>query len=198
METIGDIRLPFHPKGIPAQTRLLTELESTDLADLVSTYSPLLYRLVYSVVRSSAEAEDVVQDVFLRVLRYRADPDTAAILDTRVWLVRIAWNLALDRRRRIRPEQIDPDFAASLVSSSQPADHTLEQAERMQAVMTQLESLPAAERHVLLLSAFEDLSTTEIAHILERSESAVRALLSRARARLRERLEKHDRRKEKR
>jgi RNA polymerase sigma-70 factor (ECF subfamily) len=71
-----------------------------------------------------------------------------------------------------------------------PADTAMAEAQRYQSVLREIERLPRAERHVLLLSALEELGTTEIAAVLARSESAVRALLSRARARLRERLEK--------
>jgi RNA polymerase sigma-70 factor, ECF subfamily len=70
-----------------------------------------------------------------------------------------------------------------------PADAAMEEAQRFQSVLGEIEGLPKAERHVLLLSAIEELGTEEIAAVLGRSESAVRALLSRARARLRERLE---------
>jgi RNA polymerase sigma-70 factor (ECF subfamily) len=69
-----------------------------------------------------------------------------------------------------------------------PADTAMEEAQRFQCVLRELERLPKAERHVLLLSAIDELSTSEIAAVLRRSESAVRALLSRARVRLRERL----------
>ncbi|HEY1161255.1 MAG TPA: sigma-70 family RNA polymerase sigma factor [Terracidiphilus sp.] len=158
-----------------------------DLAALVETYSVLLFRVAHSVLRSRAEAEDVVQDVFVRILEHRRS--LLAILDMRVWLIRIAWNLALDRRRRIRPEQMDESFAESLIASSVPADVALEEAQRMKSVLRGLERLPRGERHVLLLSAIEELGTREIAEVVGRSESAVRALLFRARARLRERLE---------
>ncbi len=187
MITIGDLRLPFHPEELPAPARLQTESQA-DLATLVQTYSPLLFRVAYSIVRTSAEAEDIVQEVFLRVLQHRAKAKPAAVLDTRVWLVRIAWNLALDRRRRKRPDQMGPAFAAALMAPNQPADQALAQSQRMQLVLAQLEKLPAPERHALLLTAVEELSTPEVAAILDRSESAVRALLSRARQRLRERL----------
>jgi RNA polymerase sigma-70 factor (ECF subfamily) len=159
----------------------------TDLPALVQNYASLLFRVAHSVLRNPAEAEDAVQDTFVRVLQHRrALPD---VRDLRVWLVRITWNLALDRRRRIRPDQIDATFAASLVAVHQPADEALHQSQRMAAVLRELERLPKAERQVLLLSALEELSTTEIAQILQRSDSAVRALLHRARTRLRERLE---------
>lgn len=157
------------------------------LAALVTTYSRLLFRVAHSILRSRTEAEDVVQDVFVRVIeRHRS---LHAIRDMRVWLVRIAWNLALDRKRRIRPEQMDGNFAESLATSSVPADERLEQAQRMKTVLHEMERLPKAERYVLLLSAIEELGTAEMAEVLGRSESAVRALLFRARTRLRERLE---------
>jgi RNA polymerase sigma-70 factor (ECF subfamily) len=62
----------------------------------------------------------------------------------------------------------------------------------MKAVLSEMERLPKAERNILLLSAIEELDTAEMAEVLRRSESAVRALLFRARTRLKERLEKGD------
>jgi RNA polymerase sigma-70 factor (ECF subfamily) len=159
---------------------------AADLPALVDTYSTLLFRIANSVLRSRTEAEDVVQDVFIRVLEHRLS--LATVRDMRVWLIRIAWNLALDRKRRKRPDQLDETFAKSLASTTMPADAAIEEAQRFQSVLRELERLPKAERHVLLLSAIDELSTSEIAAVLRRSESAVRALLSRARARLRERL----------
>lgn len=159
-----------------------------DLAGLVETHSALLFRLAHSVLRSRSEAEDVVQDVFVRVLEHRRS--LPEVRDLRVWLVRITWNLALDRRRRIRPDQMDAAFAETLVATSTPADKALNEAQQMSNVLRELERLPKAECHVLLLSAVEELDTAEMAAVLKRSESAVRALLFRARTRLRERLSK--------
>ena len=161
-----------------------------NLAVLVETYSLVLFRVAHSILRGRAEAEDVVQDVFVRVLEHRRTLDS--VRDMRVWLIRIAWNLALDRRRRIRPDQMDTLFAESLVGGNVPADRAIDEAQRMQAVLAEMEKLPKAERHVLLLSAIEELDISEIATVLGKSESAVRALLFRARTRLRERLEKGD------
>lgn len=158
-----------------------------DLVALVESYSRLLFRVAHSVLRSRSEAEDVVQEVFVRVIDRRRTILT--IRDMRVWLVRIAWNLALDRRRRIRPVQMDEMFAESLIESAVPADERLDQAQRMGVVLREMERLPRKERHVLLLSAIDELGTAEMAEVLGRSESAVRALLFRARTRLRERLE---------
>lgn len=159
-----------------------------DLAALVQTYSALLFRVAHSVLRSRAEAEDVVQDVFVRVLEHRLS--LPAVRDMRVWLIRIAWNLAIDRRRRIRPQQMDEGFAETLVARSIPADQSVAETQQIQAVLREIERLPKKERDVLLLSALEELETPEMAKVLGRSESAIRALLFRARMRLRERLEK--------
>jgi RNA polymerase sigma-70 factor (ECF subfamily) len=159
-----------------------------DLALLVETYSGILFRVAHSVLRNPAESEDVVQDVFLKVIeRQRSLPE---VRDMRVWLVRIAWNLALDRRRRIRPDQMDDLFAHGLVAADTPADDALGEAQRITAVLREMERLPRKERQVLLLSALEELGTAEIAAVIGRSESAVRALLFRARTRLRTRLER--------
>jgi RNA polymerase sigma-70 factor (ECF subfamily) len=161
--------------------------EEIDIAALVETYSQLLFRVAHSILRSRAEAEDVVQDVFVRVIERRRSLQW--VCDMRVWLVRIAWNLALDRRRRIRPEQMDESFAESLAAGTAPADERICVAQRMKSVLCAMERLPKAERHVLLLSALEELGTAEMAEVLGKSESGVRALLFRARTRLRERLE---------
>ncbi len=159
-----------------------------DVTALAAAYSGLLFRIAHSVLRDAAEAEDVVQDVFVRVLE-RA-PELAKVRDMRVWLIRIAWNLALDRRRRRRPEQMEESFVEGLAGKNVPADEAMVEAQRMRTVLRELERLPKAERHVLLLASAEELGTEEMAHVLGRSESAVRALLFRARTRLRERLER--------
>ncbi len=157
-----------------------------DLPTLVREHSGLLYRVAHSIVRNPAEAEDIVQEVFLRALQKQHQ--LSSIAEVRPWLVRIAWNLALDRRRRTRPEQMDEDFAAALTSASLPADLALAETRRMAQVFAAIERLPRKEREALLLSAMDELSTAEIATILGKTQSGVRSLLFRARTRLRERL----------
>ncbi len=159
-----------------------------DLTMLVRDYSGLLFRVALSVLRNPAEAEDVVQDAFVRVLQRRSE--LAVIVELRPWLVRIAWNLALDRRRKIRPEQMDETFAADLVSPGLPADGALAEAAQIKRVLHAIERLPTKERQALLLSAMDELTTAEIATVLGRSESSVRSLLFRARTHLRQRLER--------
>ncbi len=139
-------------------------------------------------MHNAAEAEDVIQDAFLRVLQHQSK--LSQIRNMRGWLVRIVWNLALDRKRRTRPEQLDQMVANALAASHIPAEQALVEAQRLRTVFLEIDRLPTAERQALLLSAIEDLNPAEIADVLERSEAAVRGLLFRGRKRLRERLER--------
>ena len=161
---------------------------TTEITALVELYASLLFRIAHSVLRSPTEAEDVVQDTFVRVLEHRAR--LPEIRDLRVWLIRIAWNLALDRKRRIRPDQMDQSVSDTLPAGAASADRQLADRTQMYSVFREIDRLPKKERAVLLLSALDELSTPELAAVLGKSESAVRALLFRARTRLRQRLEK--------
>ncbi len=161
--------------------------EVVDIAALVEAYASLLFRVAHSVLRNAAEAEDTVQDTFVRVMQQRRR--LPEVRDMRVWLVRITWNLAQDRRRRIRPGQMDGLFVEQLVGPGPSAEQALSESEQMRRVLLAIDALPKLERQVLLLATVEELGTGEIASICGRSESAVRALLFRARTRLRERLE---------
>jgi RNA polymerase sigma-70 factor (ECF subfamily) len=161
-------------------------LAEPDLSALVRDYSGLLYRVALSLLRNAAEAEDVVQDVFVRVLQRKGE--LSRIVEVRPWLVRITWNLAIDRARKVRPDQMDDLFAAGLVSRDSPADEAIDEASRMHRVLKAMECLPHKERQALLLSAMEELSNGEISAVMGKSESSVRSLLFRARAHLRERL----------
>jgi RNA polymerase sigma-70 factor (ECF subfamily) len=76
-----------------------------------------------------------------------------------------------------------------------PADQALGESRQLAALLAAIERLPKIERQVLLLSAVEELSTEEVAKVVGKSESAVRALLYRARSRLRERVDRPDRKK---
>ncbi len=119
MNAIGEQALQWfsaeRASAEPTETAGPTDIAEPDLTALVRDYSGLLYRVALSVLRNPAEAEDVVQDAFLHVLQRRHS--LGAVIDIRPWLVRIAWNLALDRVRRTRPSQLDDLFAAGPVYS---------------------------------------------------------------------------------
>jgi len=156
--------------------------DEATVAALVDQYAGALYRVAFSVLRNPADAEDAVQEAFLRVLRHR---DTLnEVRDHRVWLIRIVWNIVLDRKRRAktRPETDDvEDLARVLPSSGLSAEQAAAAAQHHAHVLACVDQLPTKEREVLQLSAFEELSSVEIAAVLGITESSVRSRLFRAR-----------------
>lgn len=152
------------------------------LAALVDEYAPTLYRVAFSVLRNAADAEDAVQEAFLRVLRHRDSLDD--VRDRRVWLIRIVWNIVLDRKRRAktRPETDDvSELARVLPATGLTAEDRAAAAQHHARVLALVDRLPVKEREVLVLSAFEELSSVEIAAVLGVTESSVRSRLFRAR-----------------
>jgi RNA polymerase sigma-70 factor (ECF subfamily) len=159
-----------------------TRAEEATIAELVSQYAGALYRVAYSVLRNPADAEDAVQEAFLRVLRHRATLDE--VRDRRVWLIRIVWNIVLDRKRRAktRPETDDvAELSRVLPCDGLSAEQIAAAAQHHAHVLGCVDKLPAKERQVLMLSAFEELNSVEIAEVLGITESSVRSRLFRAR-----------------
>lgn len=164
---------------------------SQTIAHLVAEYSTALYRVAFSVTRNAAEAEDAVQETFLRVLKHESRLDE--IRDYRVWLVRIVWNIVLDRKRRAktRPENEDiADHARALPSGERGADVTAISSQEQARILSLIDRLPAREREALLLSAVQELTTAEIAAALHTTESSIRSRIFRARRELAVLLEK--------
>ena len=162
--------------------RLQMQADEDALAALVTEYSTTLYRVAFSVLRNPADAEDAVQEAFVRVLRHR--DSLAEVRDRRVWLIRIVWNIVLDRKRRAktRPETDDvAELARVLPSNGLSAEQVAAAAQHHAHVLGCVEQLPAKEREVLMLSAFEELTSVEIATVLGITESSVRSRLFRAR-----------------
>jgi len=156
--------------------------EDEALAALVDQYATALYRVAFSVLRNPADAEDAVQEAFLRVLRHRHS--LGEIRDHRVWLIRIVWNIVLDRKRRAktRPETDDvAELTRVLPSTGLSSDELVAAAQHHAHVLACVDRLPAKERQVLQLSAFQELSSVEIASVLGITESSVRSRLFRAR-----------------
>ncbi len=156
--------------------------DEATLAALVSQYAGTLYRVAFSVLRNPSDAEDAVQEAFVRVLRHRHT--LSEVRDPRVWLIRIVWNIVLDRKRRskTRPETDDvADLARVLPAEGLSAEQRASAAQHHAHVLGCVEKLPAKERQVLMLSAFEELNSVEIATVLGITESSVRSRLFRAR-----------------
>jgi RNA polymerase sigma-70 factor, ECF subfamily len=168
------------PSAVEDEARQQVEEEA--LEALVAQYASTLYRVAFSILRNPSDAEDAVQEAFLRVLRHR---DTLGeIRDQRVWLIRIVWNIVLDRKRRAktRPETDDvAELARVLPADGLTAEQRAAAAQHHAHVLSCVDRLPTKEREVMVLSAFEELTSVEIASVLGITESSVRSRLFRAR-----------------
>lgn len=165
----------------------MARVEEGPVEVAVREHARLVYRIAYSVLRSPADAEDAVQETFLRVLRY--GKKMTLIQDQKAWLAQIAWRTAVEHRRQVagrsaRIEEVPPDLA----SGGLAADSMLMEEERSEALQQLIRILPESLRDSLVLSTLEELSPREVGAILGISEAAVRARTFRARAILRERI----------
>jgi RNA polymerase sigma-70 factor (ECF subfamily) len=151
--------------------------------------APLL-RYLERLVRDAAAAEELVQEVFLRVHRARDRYVPEARFST--WLYRIATNLALNELRRPRRrdphESSDEEGAAPLAAPGSAPDELAHARRLGRAVERELRGLPERQRAALWLSAVEGLSYAEVAAVLDVTPQAVKALVHRARCTLADRL----------
>jgi RNA polymerase sigma-70 factor, ECF subfamily len=171
----------------PARTELVrTEDDHLELA--VREHARLVYRVAYSVLRDHHDAEDATQETFLRVLRYQRK--LAGVRDTRTWLARIAWRVAVERRKKVSEISLDDEAAviAQIRSGAAGADQIMLNSEMRGLLGTLIAALPAKLRDPLTLSTVDEMSPADVAAVLGLNEAAVRSRLFRARQILRERL----------
>lgn len=147
-----------------------------DPGALARRFAPAIYRLAYARTGSRADAEDVMQEVFLRLVRHRPvfDSETHA----RAWLLKVASNCANDLFRlpwRRREEPLEEDVSAP----EEPGEGSV-----TEAVL----SLPARYRIPIHLYYYEGYSVAEIADVTGKREGTIKSHLSRARALLRDKL----------
>jgi RNA polymerase sigma-70 factor, ECF subfamily len=149
---------------------------------------------LYRLVRNRAIAEELAQDVFLRVYRSRGRYQPGAKFAT--WLFRITTNVALNWRRDTRREQADLRLDDKLPNARKmdPADLTpradqlLVEGQRAREIRTAVESLPAKQLAAVLLHKYEGMDYSAIAEVLDCSIPALKSLLFRAYETLRRRL----------
>ncbi|MBI4462593.1 MAG: RNA polymerase sigma factor [Acidobacteria bacterium] len=160
--------------------------EARDVVEgLVREHTRLVYRVAYSLLRHHEDAEDVAQETFIRVLRY--GKRLGSVRDPRAWLARIAWRVALDRKRR--PPEISMEEAADAVRELGTCGLGAEQIAQSRQMMQLLEhliaTLPRKLRKALILSTVEELSAAEVGEVLQIPEASVRTRVFRARQLLR-------------
>ena len=175
-----------------SDVQLMLDVKAGDDASfdlLLQKYRTPLVNFLYRMVRDTATAEDLAQEVFLRVYRARKQYSPSAKFTT--WLFRIATNLALnsvrDNRHRLKDVSIDaassPEEDATPMQLPAPEmridEHMIER-DRADYIRKVISELPEKQRVAVLLHKYEEMDYAEIARILECSESALKSLLFRA------------------
>jgi RNA polymerase sigma-70 factor (ECF subfamily) len=154
---------------------------------LLQKYRTPLVNFLFRMVREKATAEDLAQEVFLRVYRARAQYSPSAKFTT--WMFRIATNLALNSVRDNRyarlavPLDAPPDEDSApmeLPTREMRIDEHMIERDRAEFIRRTIQALPEKQRVAVLLHKYEEMDYAEIAKILECSESALKSLLFRA------------------
>lgn len=172
--------------------------DESAFAYLVQKHRRAMVGFMYRTARNAAAAEDLAQEVFLRVYRSRQNYEASAKFTT--WLYRIATNLAVNYTRDTRHERADnvvsldePDDATGLTLDVPDGTLTAEEAllrrERMAMIRRRVQSLPERQRMAVILHKYQQMDYRQIAEVLKLSESATKSLLFRAYETLRTQLQ---------
>jgi RNA polymerase sigma-70 factor (ECF subfamily) len=186
-------------ESVKTETFSLEALRGGDKAEfarMVETYSGTIYRLALKMLNNSQDAEDILQETFIKAFRSLKGFDGRSSLST--WLYRIATNEALMHLRKKRPDTISIDQPVETDEGEQeprqivdwcciPEDELMT-AESRAYLDKAIDALPETLKVVFLLRDIEELSTQEVSEVLGLSETAIKTRLSRARMRLREEL----------
>jgi RNA polymerase sigma-70 factor (ECF subfamily) len=178
-----------------SDVQLMLDVKAGDeqsFALLLQRYRTPLVNFLYRMVRGREQAEDLAQEVFLRVYRARKDYVPSAKFTT--WLFRIATNLALNSMRDNRCQRMEISIDAPVTTDAEDGDertldvaeqnpnieqHLIEEARR-KMIRHAIDKLPEKQRAAVLLHKYQELDYNEIAKILDCSESALKSLLFRA------------------
>jgi len=167
---------------------------------LVEKFRRPIISFMYRTTHNQATAEELAQEVFLRVYRSREGYEASAKFTT--WLYRIATNLAVNNARDTKHERAEaqvsldePDEESGSTMDVADSRPTVEQEilrnERMKAIRNVVEALPERQRMAVLMHKYQNMDYKEIAGVLKLSESATKSLLFRAYESLRESLKQY-------
>ncbi len=161
--------------------------DDASFALLLDKYRTPVVRFLYRMVQNQAVAEDLAQEVFLRVYRSRAAYEPKARFTT--WLFRIAVRLALNWFRDGKQERGVESEGLELARDGRPSvEDALVHRVKLDEVRRAVAELPPKQRAAVLMHKYEEMDYSQIAKALECSESAVKSLLFRAYEHLRARL----------
>ena len=181
---------------VEAMLRVKTGDESA-FAYLVQKYRRPMVGFMYRLCHNPSTAEELAQEVFLRVYRSRTSYEPSAKFTT--WLYRIATNLAVNNARDTRHERPENTLrlderdqetgtTPDLADESLTAEEQILKRERLVAIRSKVNALPERQRIAVIMHKYQQMDYREIAGVLKLSESATKSLLFRAYETLREQL----------
>ena len=143
--------------------------------------APLLYRIAFHILEQQDEAEDAVQETFLKLWEIRDKLDD--VESAKAYSIRILKNECLDRLRKAKKSV--PADQVLVREPISPTDEQIDARRRLEKVLGAIKSLPDSQKQVLLLRTVEELSYEEISERMGMSQLTLRVLLTRARGALR-------------
>jgi len=172
----------------------LREGDESSFVVLLEQHRGSVIHFLYRMVQNQAVAEELAQEVFMRVYRFRGSYEPTAKFTT--WLFRIATHLGLnwirDGRHEKLQDSLDQEMAEGATRQVADRTRTVEQElvyqAKLREVRQAIEGLPAKQRAAVMMHKYEELEYSQIANVLCCSESAVKSLLFRAYESLRMRL----------
>jgi RNA polymerase sigma-70 factor (ECF subfamily) len=154
------------------------------LAALFARYRARLYAFFSQMNGSTAASEDLVQDVFCRILKYRKTFREGASF--RKWMYQIARNARIQYLEKHRPVSVDSLGGISLHESDFSPGHLFERHQHIVLLECALRGLPEDRRELLVLARYQEMKYQEIAELLEIDEGAVKVRVHRAMKELRD------------
>jgi RNA polymerase sigma-70 factor (ECF subfamily) len=159
--------------------------QDTAFTLLVGRHAQLMYRIAFSLLRNAQDAEDAVQEVFLKLYRSTA---WRQIKDEKAFLARTVWRVALDRLPKAAQQSMDASYEQFAGHGDSPETKAIRKAQA-DGLRKLIDGLPEHLRQTLILSAIEELNSREVGILLEIPEGTVRTRLKQAREELRRRFE---------
>src|SRR5882762_7615191 len=188
----GLLAMASEASGVDSDAAVMLRVKQGDDAAfnyLVQKYRRAMLSFMFRMAHNAAAAEDLSQEVFLRVYRSRENYEPTAKFTT--WLYRIATNLAVNHARDTKHDR--PENMASLDQPDEESGQTMDVAddkltveqniirqERMKAIRAKVQALPERQRTAVIMHKYQQMDYRQIAEVLKLSESATKSLLFRA------------------
>ncbi len=177
--------------------KLIIQGEREKFGIFVEKYQQLVFRTCMGFVHNKEDADDLTQDIFIQA--YQSLPEFKMKSAFSTWLYRIAVNASLNKVRKSAGtsfiQRLESFFASEnqtagqlIVSDMEDPENIIIKKEHSRWIQKALDSLPENQRTAIVLSKYDDFSQKEIAEIMNTTESAVEALLQRAKKNLRDKL----------